>query len=88
MGQQIAVDLRRTIHHYIPDLYERLQRITDPRKICDYSITEVLLAGLFMFMLKQDSRNAMNSDRAEKTFAVIQTSHSLTSVRKTIGGSS
>ena len=69
MGQQIAVDLRRTIHHYIPDLYERLQRITDPRKICDYSITEVLLAGLFMFMLKQDSRNAMNSDRAEKTFA-------------------
>ena len=32
-------------------------------------MTEVLLGGLSMFILKQESRNAMNNDRGEKVFA-------------------
>ena len=32
-------------------------------------MTEILLGGIFMFITKQDSRNALNLDRAEVTFA-------------------
>ena len=62
------MDLRRTIQHFIPDLYDRLDRITDHRKRHDYTMTEILLGALFMFICKQDSRNAANNDGANSTF--------------------
>lgn len=67
-GQQIALGLRRTIFHFFPDLYARLEEVADPRVRRDYTMTEILLGGLFLFIAKQDSRNAMNNDREEPIF--------------------
>jgi len=68
-GQQIALDLRRTIQHFFPDLYIRLEGVIDPRRRTDYSMTEILLGSIFMFSLKQGSRNEMNLDRKRPAFA-------------------
>jgi hypothetical protein len=35
----------------------------------EYSITEILLGSLFLFICKQDSRNAMNLDRRDPNFS-------------------
>ena len=70
-GQQIALDLRRTIHHFFPDLDERLETIVDPRQRRDYSITEMLLGCIFMFICKEDSRNAFNNDRSKEASGII-----------------
>jgi len=67
-GQQIALDLRRTIDHFFPDLYARMEVIYDPRKRHDYSMTELLLAAIFLFICKEGSRNAFNNDRAKEPF--------------------
>lgn len=56
------------MEHFFPDLYDRLEKVTDPRLRHDYSMTEILLAGIFLFMSKQGSRNAMNNDRADDGF--------------------
>lgn len=58
----------KTISHYFPDLFERLSRFADPRKRHDYSITELITAGIALFLLKEGSRNAMNLDRKEGHF--------------------
>jgi len=67
-GQKIALELRRTMNHFFPDLYDRLEIISDPRKRKDYSMTEILLAGIFLFTCKEGSRNAFNNDRAKEQF--------------------
>lgn len=56
------------MHHFFPDLYNRLEAITDPRTRREYTMTEILLGGLFLFICKQGSRNSMNNDRADETF--------------------
>lgn len=68
-GQQIALDLRRTILHFFPDLFARLEAVVDPRTRHDYTMTEILLGGIFMFSVKQGSRNEMNLDRSKGDFA-------------------
>ena len=67
-GQQIALDLRRTIHHFYPDLYQRLEAVEDPRRRRQYSMTELLLGATFMFIAKEETRNAFNNDRAKTLF--------------------
>jgi hypothetical protein len=67
-GQKMAVELRRNVTHFFPDFFDRLDAISDLRKRHDYTITEILLGGIFMFVTKQDSRNAMNLDRTEPLF--------------------
>lgn len=68
MGQRVAHDLSRTIHQFFPDLSDRLETVTDPRVRHDYTMTEILLGGVSMFLCKEGSRNAMNNDRGEAQF--------------------
>jgi len=68
-GKKIARDIRGVMQHFFPDLGERLDAVIDPRLRRDYSMSEILLAPLVMFVLKQDSRNAMDADRAQGFFA-------------------
>ena len=68
-GQQVALGVLRTAVHFFPDLYERLEAVTDPRTRRDYTMTEILLGGIFLFVCKQGSRNSMNDDRAKEHFA-------------------
>ena len=54
--------------HFFPDLYERLGAISELRKRPFYSIEEILLGALGMFLLKEGSRNALNNERQERRF--------------------
>jgi hypothetical protein len=58
----------KTISHFFPDLFDRLARFSDPRKRREYSVSELITAGIALFLLKEGSRNAMNLDRKEKRF--------------------
>ena len=67
-GQMIALDIRKVIHHFFPDLCSRLEAVCDPRERRDYSMTEILLGGIFLFVCKEGSRNSFNNDRGKEAF--------------------
>ncbi len=60
--------LKKTIDHHFPDLYEKIEAIPEFRKRQDYSLLELIMAGVAMFLFKQGSRNAMNNERDEPQF--------------------
>ncbi len=61
--------LQKTIDHHFPDLYEKIEAIPECRKKQpDYSLLELLMAGVAMFLFKTGSRNAMNNERDEPQF--------------------
>jgi hypothetical protein len=60
--------LHKTSDHHFPDLYEKIEAIPECRKQPDYSLLELVMAGVAMFLFKQGSRNAMNNERDEPKF--------------------
>lgn len=62
----MATLLERTIRHFFPDLRQRLAGILDPRATSDYSIEELIFGAIFMFIIKEGSRNGMNSVRRDR----------------------
>jgi hypothetical protein len=67
-GQAVLYELCKTIHHFFPDLFDRLRQVEDCRQKSDYTLVELLLAGIMLFVFQQGSRNALNNKRAEKKF--------------------
>jgi hypothetical protein len=67
-NRNLIFRLQKTIRHYFPDLYDRLREIPDCRSTHEYELVELLGAGLFLFLFKKGSRNAMNNDRDEPEF--------------------
>jgi len=60
--------LQKTIDHHFPDLYEKIEAIPECRKQPQYSLLELIMAGVAMFLFKKGSRNAMNNEREEPKF--------------------
>jgi hypothetical protein len=60
--------LQATIDHHFPDLYEKIEAIPECRKQPHYTMLELILAGIAMFLFKKASRNAMNNERDEPQF--------------------
>jgi hypothetical protein len=60
--------LHTTIDHHFPDLYEKIEAIPECRKQPQYTMLELILAGIAMFLFKKASRNAMNNERDEPQF--------------------
>jgi hypothetical protein len=67
-GQAVLHELFKTIQHFFPDLFERLRQLEDCRQQSDYTLVDILLAAIMLFVLQQGSRNALNNKRAEKKF--------------------
>ena len=67
-GQAVLYELFKTIHHFFPDLLERLRQVEDCRQKANYTLVEILLAAIRLFVFRQGSRNALNNKRAEKKF--------------------
>ena len=65
----VIVQIRVAMLHHFADLFERLDRLEDPRKRKYYDLVEVLMGGIMLFVLKEGSRNAFNLDREEGNFA-------------------
>jgi hypothetical protein len=60
--------INKTIKHYFPDLQARLNSVEDPRGRTEYSIGELVMGGIAMFLFNEASRNAFNLDRKETKF--------------------
>lgn len=60
--------LHATIDHHFPDLYEKIEAIPECRKQPQYTLLELIVAGMAMFLFKKGSRNAMNNERDELQF--------------------
>jgi hypothetical protein len=67
-GKIIIYQMYKVIHQYLPDLFDRLQKLPDIRKRKQYGIAELLTACITMFLFKEGSRNAMNNSHKEELF--------------------
>ena len=67
-ARNLMFRLKKTIDHHFPDLYEKIEAIPECRKHSHYSLLELIMAGVAMFLFKKGSRNAMNNERAEPKF--------------------
>jgi hypothetical protein len=67
-GQAVLYELCKTLHHFFPDLFDRLRQVEDCRQKSDYTLVEILLAGIMLFVFQQGSRNALNNKREEEKF--------------------
>lgn len=66
----LGVEIRRAMEHHFPDLLEKLNSLPDIRKRKSYELAEILMAGIALFIFKEDSRNAFNNDRRTKRFSL------------------
>jgi hypothetical protein len=67
-GEAMVCELFKTITHFFPDLLERLRELEDCRRKSDYALSEILMAGIALFVFQQGSRNAFNNTRQEGNF--------------------
>ena len=67
-GTQLIYLISKTIHHFFPDLFDRIREIEDCRKKSEYELAELITACIAMFLFKEGSRNAFNNDRDEENF--------------------
>lgn len=67
-GKTVVCELFKTIQHFFPDLLERLRALEDCRRKSDYALSEILMAGIALFIFQQGSRNAFNNKRQEAQF--------------------
>lgn len=65
----------RQVRRRLPGLLPALSSVRDPRKRKDYGMEELLMGGIGMFLLKQDSRNSMDNKRMEGAFAANYEHH-------------
>ena len=64
MARQIA----KVIHSGFPGLNDKIMHLCDPRKRKDYSLAELVMGGIMLFVFKEGSRNAFDNDRKEMVF--------------------
>lgn len=67
-GTIIVRQMVRTIWKYFPKLFEDLASLPDPRKRRYFSMAELLMGCIALFLFKQGSRNALNNQRCEANF--------------------
>ena len=67
-GKIVLYRIKKEIETHFPDLFDRLNHLTDRRKRKEYSMAEIMVGALFMFIFKETSRNAFNNDTSDKIF--------------------
>jgi hypothetical protein len=65
-GEALVCELFKTIHHFFPDLFDQLRQLEDCRGKSDYTLVEILMGGIALFLFQQGSRNALNNKRQER----------------------
>ena len=67
-GKQIAYQIAKIIQSGFPGLREKIMGLNDPRKRKEYSLAELVVGGILLFVFKEGSRNAFDNDRKEARF--------------------
>jgi hypothetical protein len=52
-GEIIVYRIKKVISKNFSELFEKIDTLTDERKRKKYSIAEIVMAGLFLFILKE-----------------------------------
>jgi len=60
--------IKKVLHFHFPDLGQRINALAEPRKGADYSMEEMIMAAIVLFLLKCDSRNDFNNKSLDKQF--------------------
>jgi hypothetical protein len=60
-GEALVCELFKSIHHFFPDLFDQVRQLEDCRGKSDYTLVEILMAGIALFLFQQGSRNALMS---------------------------
>lgn len=69
LGRLLTRQIVMVMRQHFPDLLTWLDGLKDTRKAnVSYSVGEVSMAGIALFILKEGSRNAMNLDRSDDAF--------------------
>jgi hypothetical protein len=66
--EELVCHIPKTIKHFFPHFKRLLRKIEDYRKAPGYELSEIIMAAITMFILKQDSRNAYNNERRNPKF--------------------
>ena len=61
--------IKKVLHYHFPDLSTRLSCLCDPRKGIKYTIEELVMASIVLFLFKCDSRNDFNLKSRDILFA-------------------
>ena len=64
-------EFRRVLKHFYPNLKDEISDVLhDDRrsKSCDYSMSELIMGGIMMYMLRSGSRNGVNELRDSEEF--------------------
>jgi len=64
----LAYQIGKVIHSGFPGLNDKVMQLCDPRKRKDYSLAELVMGGVMLFVFKEGSRNAFDNDRKETIF--------------------
>jgi hypothetical protein len=67
-SSQVLAAYAKELRSRFPDLASRFSCSEDPRKRKAYSMEEILMGGIGMFLLRQGSRNSINNKRREDNF--------------------
>jgi len=68
IGQKLAYQIGKIIYSGFPQLTDKIMQLSDPRKRKDYSLAELVMGGVMLFVFKEGSRNAFDNDRKEMVF--------------------
>ena len=74
-SHQLLVECSHQINRRFPDLSSAFSSLDDPRHRKDYSLEEILMGGLSLFLFKQGSRNSINNKRREESFSTTYAHH-------------
>ena len=65
-GKQVAWQIGKTIYSGFPHLWDKIMQLSDPRKRKDYSLTELVMGGIMLFVFKEGiHRNIQRRELAE-----------------------
>jgi hypothetical protein len=68
LGRSVIYQSSKVMRQYFSGLTGELQELPDPRRRQDYSINEIAMGGISMFLFKEGTRNAYNNDRTGPRF--------------------
>jgi len=68
LGKSVIYQTAKVIRQYFPGLNGELGQLPDPRERHSYSMNEIAMGGISMFLFKEGTRNAYNNDRTEPRF--------------------
>ncbi|PGH37405.1 MAG: hypothetical protein CRN43_21375 [Candidatus Nephrothrix sp. EaCA] len=64
----IGLEIVKVLKNHFPTWLERLESLTDPRARRDYSMAEIVMAAIALFLFKEGSRNALNNELKQEEF--------------------